>query len=148
MCHRYAPSLTLSNLACSFLRPTGKICGPLLTLPLYHLFPMQMKIHPHTEINPCSAHAGGPEQEKLVGLGWEKSSSESGQQHGDRGKPSCEWGPGWSALSEGMNKFKLDCDLKATCCTTFFIPVEMDWEWPLKSTLTRAVTFRPKTLSL
>ena len=42
MSHCNAPSPTLSNLACSVLLPTGKICG-LLTLPLYHLFAMQMR---------------------------------------------------------------------------------------------------------
>ena len=43
--HCNALSSTLSDLACSFLLPTGKVCSPFLTPPLYNLFPVQMR-HP------------------------------------------------------------------------------------------------------
>ena len=63
-----APSPTLSNLACSFLLPTG-VCGPLLTPPQITCSPFRwgilpkthqkVKTHPNTEINQHQALTQG-----------------------------------------------------------------------------------------
>ena len=71
---------TLSNLTVHSL--LGKECHTFLTPPLYKELPMRIRHptqnqsedqnHPHAEIKQHSAlkhGAGGPEQEKLVGLG-------------------------------------------------------------------------------
>ena len=104
--HCNASSPTLSNLASSFLFPTRKGMLRLLTQPLYHLFPMQMR-HPvrnqsenqnisqYRDRSMFSSYAQGrgPGQGKLVDLGQEKSGPHSGLQQGALRETICKAGP-------------------------------------------------------